>query len=627
MESQNPFYNVGPVDNEKFFFNRNNLIETITSSVFADRPQCISIVGQRKIGKSSLVQHIFRASTLGGVGINKSNYLPIFFNCQTHTNRRTNRESFFRSLIDEIQRQIPSNVYPLTKGIIHASNSYSDWVNLINVFEKRDYKLIFVFDEFDKAVLQTELIKDGVFGNLRGWANDTTCFKWITCTSQYLHTLFTEAFEDLEISSAKRKSESDFYNIAPTNIVGLFNIYDTSKLIKSPLEDYKFEFSKEETALILKCGGNFPYFVQRACFHTFNSRTYNNGELKEIKRLFLQEATPIWENYWTQLEHSYQQVLFNIASELLVPSARIVNHLIEMALIDTDTNGHLLPFSDEFRDFVLIRGEKIFPNRIVQKPTQSSSLKSNKKKKSNANSKADILLVGVTKVEMKAILNSFGKQINRRIINKKLYYDLGRINDAQVFLVQTTSLGSTGLGGSLFTVNKAIEDLSPSSIIMVGVAFGVDSENQDIGDILISERLLSYEAQRIGTRNGEIVILPRGNRVEASPRLLDRFKSGELDWHGPNIKFGLILSGEKLVDNIQFRNQIIEIEPEAIGGEMEGAGLFTAAQNHNIDWIIVKAICDWADGHKNENKRESQIIASRNAVQFTLHVINIAKWT
>ena len=40
-------------------------------------------------------------------------------------------------------------------------------------------------------------------------------------------------------------------------------------------------------------------------------------------------------------------------------------------------------------------------------------------------------------------------------------------------------------------------------------------------------------------------------------------------------------------------------EPEAIGGEMEGAWkLYVACAYEKVDWLLVKAICDWADGQK-----------------------------
>jgi len=53
-------------------------------------------------------------------------------------------------------------------------------------------------------------------------------------------------------------------------------------------------------------------------------------------------------------------------------------------------------------------------------------------------------------------------------------------------------------------------------------------------------------------------------------------------------------------------------------GEMEGSGLYAAAQESKIDWGLVKGISDFADGNK---KDEDQPIAARNAASFVLHVI------
>ena len=68
------------------------------------------------------------------------------------------------------------------------------------------------------------------------------------------------------------------------------------------------------------------------------------------------------------------------------------------------------------------------------------------------------------------------------------------------------------------------------------------------------------------------------------------------------LSFGTILSGAKLVDSMDFRQQLRALEPEAIGGEMEGAGLYVACHDLKVDWILVKAICDFADGQKSRNK-------------------------
>ncbi|MCP4369103.1 MAG: AAA family ATPase, partial [Deltaproteobacteria bacterium] len=64
-------------------------------------------------------------------------------------------------------------------------------------------------------------------------------------------------------------------------------------------------------------------------------------------------------------------------------------------------------------------------------------------------------------------------------------------------------------------------------------------------------------------------------------------------------------------------------EPEAIGGEMEGAGVYAACQDKKVDWILVKAICDWAN-EKGEDKAARQQKAATNAVAFVLHALEFA---
>jgi hypothetical protein len=81
------------------------------------------------------------------------------------------------------------------------------------------------------------------------------------------------------------------------------------------------------------------------------------------------------------------------------------------------------------------------------------------------------------------------------------------------------------------------------------------------------------------------------------------------------------LSGEKLIDNIDYRDSLLDREPEALGGEMEGGGLYVAAVEKNVDWCVVKAVCDFADGKKRENKTRNQKEAAHNAAKFVLAAV------
>jgi nucleoside phosphorylase len=239
---------------------------------------------------------------------------------------------------------------------------------------------------------------------------------------------------------------------------------------------------------------------------------------------------------------------------------------------------------------------------------------------------ADVLLVTVTDGETRAVFEALlaqtGQTPAQQYLGDKTYYDLGRVGGARVWLVRS-EMGAVVPGGAFATVYGAIGAVRPAAIVMVGIAFGTDERRQSVGDVLVARQIQLYEPQRVGTRDGEPRVIPRGDRATASPRLIDRCRDGALHWSagGAEVRFGLVLSGEKLLDHRASVEQLLAREPEAIGGEMEGAGLYVAATQHRVDWILVKAICDWADGHKSDVKAARQTLAARNAASFVLSTL------
>lgn len=242
----------------------------------------------------------------------------------------------------------------------------------------------------------------------------------------------------------------------------------------------------------------------------------------------------------------------------------------------------------------------------------------------------DLLLVTVTKVETKAVFDVFreatGQDAKPIPLAEKVFHDLGTVNGTRVCLVQS-EMGAGGLGAALQTVQKGIEAVSPSAVIMVGIAFGVNEKEQKIGDILVSRQLVPYDFQKVATRargrRREPNFILRDDIAHCSPRLFDAFRGAEPYWNEQaiHIHVGKVLTGEKLIDNLDYRKELVELVAEAIGGEMEGRGLYVACQDKKVDWILVKAISDWADGKKRRNKKARQELAALNAAKYILHVL------
>jgi nucleoside phosphorylase len=236
--------------------------------------------------------------------------------------------------------------------------------------------------------------------------------------------------------------------------------------------------------------------------------------------------------------------------------------------------------------------------------------------------RAEVLLVAVTARELHAILTAFesnsGTPAKPKTVNGRLYHDLGTVNGGRVFLA-LSEMGTGGVGGAQESVRIAVEDVQPDAVIMCGIAFGVDESKQQIGDVLVSTQLRPYELQRVG-KNGEIVY--RGDKPHAAPRLINWCTGAGIYWEGAKLRFGSVLTGDKLIDDVDYRDSLKRLEPETVGGEMEGAGLYVACQNAKVDWILVKAICDWADGDKNNPQKDArQELAAKNAASFVLHVL------
>jgi nucleoside phosphorylase len=239
--------------------------------------------------------------------------------------------------------------------------------------------------------------------------------------------------------------------------------------------------------------------------------------------------------------------------------------------------------------------------------------------------KPDIVLITVNKYETRAVLDAFtaatGAEAVALPIDDRVYHNLGTLNGTTVYHA-ISEMGSGGPGGMQQTVDKAIRSLNPGAVIALGIAFGVDEADQIIGDILLSKQLRLYELQRVG-KQSRIVL--RGARPDASPRLVNHFRGfADVRWDGASVTPGVLLTGEKLVDDIDYRKQLQAFESEAIGGEMEGAGLYVSGSDHKVDWIVVKAICDFADGNKGVDKAARQKLAAKNAAEFVVQALRYA---
>lgn len=203
-------------------------------------------------------------------------------------------------------------------------------------------------------------------------------------------------------------------------------------------------------------------------------------------------------------------------------------------------------------------------------------------------------------------------------IDNETYY-LGRYGVYNAAVVKSR-MGSVSPGAAMQVTQKAQDLWKPWATIAVGVAFGMDPGKQQLGDVLIAREIIPYNPIRAGT-----TAIERAQRLAADVALYNRFDNA-YDWEFrlPDGRLsrlfkGTVLSGEELIDNAARTAELLQRFPEAIGGEMEGTGLSAASFYERRPWILIKAICDWADGAKNSYH---QPLAAAVAASLVHHVLS-----
>ncbi len=251
------------------------------------------------------------------------------------------------------------------------------------------------------------------------------------------------------------------------------------------------------------------------------------------------------------------------------------------------------------------------------------------------NYKIQFILVTANEFEKEALQNQI-KPISPNCIttytDKTGRYRIGYLGSYLIAHLHLLQQGSQREHAAITSINEAYQTISPLCVIMVGIAFGRSSITQNLGDVLVSQTIKPYNhVRRSAGDNGECITEDRNHPLTPGHTILHLAQSRADQVNAMPLKYkvhvGTILTGEELIDDKIYKEKLIEAfstaDQDIIGGEMEAVGLASAMLYHsNINWLVIKAISDWADGAKNKNKTKYQKEAAQNAVDFCVKLFN-----
>ena len=233
-----------------------------------------------------------------------------------------------------------------------------------------------------------------------------------------------------------------------------------------------------------------------------------------------------------------------------------------------------------------------------------------------------LLLMVVNPSEYYAAMNNFCKKKVRRLNYNGTTYYVGKWGDISAALVRQKESGYHGAGRSQELTCFSIDLFRNLQVI---VALGICGTVRKIGSVVVSSKIYGCTDPKIiadGMINQSYV-------DEPGDRIFNCLKDNNELWsflctkpgydeYKSKVAFEPMISGTPLIADGEYRDKLIKVvSDEAAGVEMEGVGVLEGIQkakkSDKIQFIIVKAGCDYADESKN---KEWQPVAAMAAADF-----------
>jgi len=292
----NPYISRGPLRSAEMFYGRDNELWEIAS--FLTGNQSISLVGPRKIGKTSLLFHMLRPETREVLNLGPENVL-VYLDCEMIGQSST--EQIFEQFSSEIAATLAdSDLMPepaLDAAI--AKPTRLSFEAALRKLNQRGLRIILILDEFERLSTNTAL--DLNFFNALRSAAGRYQLAFITASARPL----------IELTYSGRSQEilsSPFFNIFAPMFLGLLSEKDARQLICEPAERVGLPFSAGVENQLYELAGGHPLALQVACFHAINTP----DNFAEIEQNTERELNAHFQYYWHNLTTTEQDTLRRI---------------------------------------------------------------------------------------------------------------------------------------------------------------------------------------------------------------------------------------------------------------------------------------------------------------------------
>ena len=322
---RNPYLNRSMIRSVGEFYGRQREIRRVLSRIGAPTPQSVSIVGERRMGKSSLLWHLAQPEVHGAAFDAPEHCLFVVLDFQGHQHLDQSK------CCSLLARRVTELAGDRLAKVVPADGGLEALLDVAAALDAAAMRLVCLFDEFETVTRNAEIGPE-FYGALRSLAN-ANAVAFVTASRRPLQ----------DLCHSQEISESPFFNIFAEVVVGPMTDDEIHDLITVPSAAAGVPLAPYEE-LIRDLSGNLPFFVQIAASAMMECLADGHEPTaKNLETAFLEEATSHFRYFVDNFNEEERAILRALARGETV-AGEVATHLEDQGFLRRP-NAELVPFS------------------------------------------------------------------------------------------------------------------------------------------------------------------------------------------------------------------------------------------------------------------------------------------
>ncbi len=337
----NPFFNRQRIIDPQYFCGREREVEGLYSAIVTRQSR--SIVGERKMGKSSLLTHLSCPGSLRSHGFDPARFVFIYADLEGMAN--ISYDEFWPEILDRLDLALPDGQESLQEMVADLADQaevrFTQVRRLLRRVERAGLTVVMMLDEFE-SLAGNPAFSASFYGELRSLAGELGVV-YITASKRSLYDLTYQHADTLS---------SPFFNIFSEAPLGLLPQAEAEALLAqlSGLAGQR-PFLPAQIDALIQLAGPHPFFLNLAGSYLYDLRREpitDEALMAAVVRRFKAEAEDHFRYLWNQLDEPEQAGLRLTGTA----GPEIVNRLRRKSLLRALPDGRLQPFSQAFAEFL-----------------------------------------------------------------------------------------------------------------------------------------------------------------------------------------------------------------------------------------------------------------------------------